>query len=203
MERVGHTLAGRYRLLQELGSGGMGTVYLAEHVHLGRRTAVKLMHKELCCQPDAEQRFRREANLAARISHPSIAQVYDFDCTPEGEFLLAMEFVEGETVAERLKREGPFPLPLALHVLETVAEGLDTAHQIGILHRDLKPENIMLAPGGAKLLDFGVARSFQTTSSITSAGFAVGTPAYMSPEQLLGESLDHASDIYFLLSTGT
>jgi len=198
MERVGHTLAGRYRLLQELGSGGMGTVYLAEHVHLGRRTAVKLMHKELCCQPDAEQRFRREANLAARISHPSIAQVYDFDCTPEGEFLLAMEFVEGETVAERLRREGPFALPLALQVLETVAEGLDTAHQIGILHRDLKPENIMLAPGGAKLLDFGVARSFQTTSSITSAGFAVGTPAYMSPEQLLGESLDHASDIYSL-----
>jgi tetratricopeptide (TPR) repeat protein len=198
-DRSGEVLAGRYRLLRELGSGGMGTVYLAEHVHLGRRTAVKLLHRELCCEPDAEARFRREALLAARIAHGGVAQVYDFDCTPEGEFLLAMEFVEGETVAERVRRHGAFPIPLALEVLSRVADGLDAAHGMGILHRDLKPENVMLAPGGlVKLLDFGVARSFESTSSVTSEGFAVGTPAYMSPEQLVGEALTAASDIYAL-----
>jgi tetratricopeptide (TPR) repeat protein len=198
-DRIGHVLVSRYRLVRELGSGGMGTVYLAEHVHLGRPTAVKLMHKELTLEPDAEQRFRREALLAAKISHSSVAQVYDFDCTPYGEFLLAMEYVEGETVAQRLKTSGPFPLALALQVLKEVAEGLDLAHGLGILHRDIKPENIMLAAGGVvKLLDFGVARAFETTSSITSAGFAVGTPAYMSPEQLMGESLGPASDLYAL-----
>ena len=199
MDRVGEVLVNRYKLVRQLGTGGMGTVYLAEHVHLGRPTAVKVMHKELCCEPDSEQRFRREALLAAKITHSSVAQVYDFDCTADGEFLLAMEYVEGETVAQRLKTSGRFPLALAMQVLKEVAEGLSTAHALGILHRDIKPENIMLAPGGVvKLLDFGVARSFETTSSITSAGFAVGTPAYMSPEQLFGETLTLASDVYAL-----
>ncbi|MBI4541442.1 MAG: protein kinase [Gemmatimonadetes bacterium] len=199
MDRSGETLVGRYRLLRQLGSGGMGTVYLGEHVHLGRPTAVKLLHKELCCVPDAEDRFRREALLAAKINHAAVAQVYDFDHTPDGEFLLAMEYVEGETVAQRLKREGRFELGLAALVLLAAAEGLDRAHSLGILHRDIKPENLILAPGGAvKLLDFGVARPLDPSASITSSGFAVGTPAYMSPEQLVGEPVGPASDLYAL-----
>jgi hypothetical protein len=177
----------------------MGSVYLAEHVHLGRPTAIKVLRRELGTDPDAEARFRREALLAARIDHASVAQVYDFDRTPEGEFFLAMEFIDGETVAARLRREGPFPLRLTMRVVLAVAGGLDRAHSLGIVHRDIKPENIMLArEGQVKLLDFGVARPMDSTSGITSSGFAVGTPAYMSPEQLVGEAVGPASDVYSL-----
>ena len=199
IDRVGQTLAGRYRLLRLLGAGGMGTVYLAEHVHLGRHTAIKLLHAEFGLNADAESRFRREALLAAKISHPSVAQIYDFDRTADGEFLIAMEYVEGETVAQRLRSAGPFRIEEALRVLDGVAEGLDRAHALGILHRDLKPENLMLTASGAvKLLDFGIARDIDTTSGVTSSGIAVGTPGYMSPEQLVGEPLGPASDIYAL-----
>src|SRR5437867_2952877 len=199
MDRVGQTLAGRYRLLRLLGAGGMGTVYLAEHVHLGRQTAIKLLHAEVGQNVDAENRFRREALLAAKISHPCVAQIYDFDRTADGEFLIAMEFVEGETVAQRLRSAGPFRIDEALRVLDGVADGLDRAHSLGILHRDPKPENLMLTASGAvKLLDFGIARDIDTTSGVTSSGVAIGTPGYMSPEQLVGESLGPASDLYAL-----
>ena len=198
-DRTGQILAGRYRILRELGSGGMGTVYLAEHVYLGRATALKLLRPELARVLDAEARFRREALLAARINHPAVAQVYDFDCTADGEFLLAMEYVEGETVGHRLRRDGPFPIGYGLQVLQILAEGLDRAHSLGVLHRDIKPENVMLpAGGGAKLLDFGVARPMDTSSGATSPGFVLGTPAYMSPEQLAGDVLGIASDLYAL-----
>jgi hypothetical protein len=199
MDRVGQILAGRFRLTRLLGSGGMGSVYLAEHVHLGRPTAVKVLRREIGLDPDAEARFRREALLAAKINHPSVAQVYDFDRTPDGEFFLAMEFIDGETTATRLRRDGAFPLSLVVRVLRGVAGGLDRAHSLKILHRDLKPENIMLTrEGQVKLLDFGVARPLESTSGVTSSGFAVGTPAYMSPEQLTGDSLGPPSDIYSL-----
>ncbi len=158
-EEAGQVLGGRYRVLRELGTGGMGTVYLAEHVHLGRLTAVKVLCPPRCGDdPSAEERFRREALLVARVHHPSVAQVYDFDRAPDGQFLLAMEYVEGETVAQRLERGGPFPLPEAIRVLRIVADALSHVHWMGILHRDLKPQNIMLGPGDiVKLLDFGVA----------------------------------------------
>ncbi len=199
MELVGQVLNGRYRVLEELGTGGMGTVYLAEHIHLGRRTALKVVRGELSSDALAEERFRREAMLAAKIDRPTVAHVYDFDRTPAGQFLLAMEYVEGETVATRLEREGPFSFPQALHVLLAVADGLDRAHQLGIVHRDLKPENIMLAAQGVvKLLDFGVARDLESSSGSTSAGYVVGTPTYMSPEQLVGEPVGPPSDIYSL-----
>jgi hypothetical protein len=198
-ERVGQILAGRYRIIKALGSGGMGTVFLAEHVHLGRLTAVKLLRRDLGLDPDAEARFRREALLAARITHANVAQIYDFDRTAEGEFLIAMEYVEGETVGQRLHRSGPFDLPHTVEVLKGVASGLDRAHSLGIVHRDLKPENAMLAKDGSvKLLDFGVARSLEPVAEITSSGVVVGTPAYMSPEQLTGEAVGPATDIYSL-----
>jgi len=199
MGLVGEILNGRYRVIRELGTGGMGTVYLAEHVHLGRPTALKVVRSELSRDALAEERFQREAMLAAKIDRPSVARVYDFDRTPSGQFLLAMEYVEGETVATRLDREGPFPLPLAIHILLEVADGLDRAHQLGIIHRDLKPENVILAAQGVvKLLDFGVARDLGNSSGSTSAGLVVGTPTYMSPEQLMGEPVGPPSDIYSL-----
>jgi len=197
-DRVGELLAGRYRVLRRLGTGGMGTVYLAEHVHLGRLTAIKLLCPPLCAHnPGAEQRFRQEALLVAKVRHPSVAQVYDFDRLPDGQFLLAMEYVPGGTVAQHLKRGGPFPLPEAIRVLRVVADGLNHVHWIGILHGDLKPQNIMLgAAGDVKLLDFGVAH--EMAQLVPANAFQPGTLAYMSPDQLLGDALGPASDIYAL-----
>ncbi len=199
MDLVGTVICNRYKILQRIGAGGMGTVYLAEHSYLGRTTALKILRRELGVQPHAEERFRREAMLAARIDHPAVAQIYDFDRTGDGEFVLAMEYVEGETVGTRLRRDGRFPIRLCVKVLQDVAGGLDRAHAFKILHRDLKPENIMLAKHGmVKLLDFGVARDIEAATSITSSGFAVGTPAYMSPEQLTADVLGPPTDIYSL-----
>ena len=197
-DRVGELLAGRYRVLRRLGAGGMGTVYLAEHVHLGRLTAVKVLCPPLCADdPSAELRFRQEALLVAKVRHPSVAQVYDFDRLPDGQYLLAMEYVAGETVAQRLERSGPFPVPEAIRVLRTVADALNHVHWIGILHGDLKPQNIMLGAGGdVKLLDFGVAHDL--AQLVAGDTFRPGTLAYMSPDQLLGDALGPASDIYAL-----
>src|SRR2546430_7785160 len=151
---VGEVLGGRYRVLRRLGTGGMGTVYLAEQVLLGRLCAVKVLCPPLCDDdPSVEQRFRQEALLVASVRHPGIAQVYDFDRGPDGRFLLAMEYVEGETVAQRLRRDGPFALPEAIGVLRIVGDALNHVHWMGILHRDFKPQNIMLGSGGVvKLL---------------------------------------------------
>src|SRR2546430_9047584 len=122
---IGEVLGGRYRVLRRLGTGGMGTVYLAEHVLLGRLCAVKVLCPPLCDDdPSVEQRFRQEALLVASVRHPGIAQVYDFDRGPDGRFLLAMEYVEGETVAQRLRRDGPFALPEAIGVLRIVGDAL-------------------------------------------------------------------------------
>lgn len=197
-DRVGEVLAGRYRVLRRLGTGGMGTVYLAEHVHLGRLTAVKLLCPPLCAEdPGAEQRFRQEALLVAKVRHPSVAEVYDLDRLPDGRYLLAMEYVAGETVAQHLERGGPFSIPEAIRVLRIVADALNHVHWIGILHGDLKPQNIMLGAGGdVKLLDFGVAHEMAQLAAPTA--FRSGTLAYMSPDQLLGDALGPASDIYAL-----
>jgi len=197
-DRVGELLAGRYRVLRRLRAGGLGTAYLAEHVHLGRLTAVEVLGPLLCGDdPSAEQRFRRAALLVASARHPSVAQVYDVDRLPDGQLLLAMEYVEGETVAQRLERGGRFPLPEALRVLRIVADALNHVHWIGILHRDLKPQNIVLGPGGdVKLLDVGVAH--ELAPLLAAGGFQPGTLAYLSPDQLLGDAIGPASDIYAL-----
>jgi hypothetical protein len=177
----------------------MGSVFLAEHIHLQRRTAVKLLHTALSKDPTSEERFRREATVAASIDHSAVAHIYDFDVSEAGEFFLAMEFVEGETLARRLKQDGRFPIALAVKVLVDVGRGIDCAHRLGMLHRDIKPENVMLTASGAvKLLDFGIARPVHPTSPVTSSGVAVGTPAYMSPEQLVADTLTPATDIYSL-----
>ncbi len=198
-DRTGEVIGGRYRLLRLLGTGGMGTVYLAEHMRMSRSTALKLLLPALCTDEYCAERFRREASLASRINHPSVAQVYDFDVTPDGGFFLAMEYVDGESLAQRLHRSGPLGLNEARRILDAVAAGLDVAHALKIVHRDIKPGNLMLSAAGAvKILDFGVARLLDIGAALSRPGLLLGTPLYMSPEQLLGHDVGPAADIYAL-----
>jgi serine/threonine-protein kinase len=189
---------GRYRILEQLGEGGMGVVYLAEHELLGRLTALKVLHQDLYSRdPFAVEQFRRGALLAARINHPGVAQIFDFEHTADGTSYLAMEYVPGETLGARLRHDCTLPTGEAVRLLGAVADGVDHAHSLGILHRDLKPENVMLTrDGSVKLLDFGIA--LETTQPGSDDRHAWGTPGYMSPEQLLGERLGPASDIHAL-----
>jgi len=218
---LGRVIAERYRVIALVGSGGMGEVYRAEHVGLKRPTALKFMRPALGGEPAALARFRREAEQASRISHPNVGAIYDFGETSDGLVFLAMEFIEGESLAERIKRVGRLTPAEAAHVLAGAAAGLAAAHRRGILHRDLKPANIMLARdaephvgtvagdvGTVKLVDFGIARSLMgevrpqegatLAPALTGTGMVLGTPAYASPEQLAGEPLDARSDIYSL-----
>jgi serine/threonine protein kinase len=201
---IGHVLADRYLVQQLLGDGGMGQVYLAEQVRIRRKVAVKVMRAELADDPLAVSRFRREAENASQISHPNVAQVYDFGETDTGIIYLAMEFVDGETLTAILNRERRLHAVRTTDLVRQTAEALSAAHALGIVHRDLKPENIMVGSSRAgtdmvKLVDFGIARVMSRgTQRITSTGMVVGTPDFMSPEQLIGEALDARSDIYSL-----
>ncbi len=201
---VGTVLADRYLVQQRLGEGGMGEVYLAEHVRIKRKVAVKLMRSWMAHDPIAVSRFHREAENASQISHPNVAQVYDFGETSDGTIYLAMEYVPGEPLSDILDRDGRLHTVRAAELVRQTAAALVAAHGMGILHRDLKPDNIMVARTRAgtdvvKLVDFGIARVMNSGSQqFTSTGMILGTPDYMSPEQLTGDALDERSDIYAL-----
>jgi eukaryotic-like serine/threonine-protein kinase len=203
---VGQVIADRYHVVKKLGEGGMGQVYLAEHVKMGRRSAIKVMNPSMAHDSDAVARFNREAANASRITHPHVCAVYDFGETPDGLIYLAMEFVEGEPLTELLEREGALPLARAAHIFQQTADALQAAHDLGIVHRDLKPDNIMLAKtkGGAdvvKVVDFGIAKAVggdEAGQKVTKTGLVVGTPEFMSPEQLSGDKVDGRSDLYAL-----
>lgn len=201
---IGTVLADRYLVHERLGEGGMGEVYLAEHIRIKRKVAVKLMRAWMVGDPVAVSRFHREAENASQISHPNVAQVYDFGETADGMIYLAMEFVPGEPLSAILAREGRLNAVRAAEIVRQTADALVAAHGMGILHRDLKPDNIMIARSRAgtdivKLVDFGIARVMNRgTQQFTSTGMIVGTPDYMSPEQLAGEALDERSDLYAL-----
>ena len=201
----GTLLAGKYALLGELGRGGMGEVYLAEDTTLDRKVAVKFLPEEMYQDPTARSRFIREAKAAAALDHPYICSIHEVGET-ENRLFFAMEYVEGKTLRERIS-EGPLPLKQALQITSEIAEALQVAHDKGMIHRDIKPANIMLMEKGhAKVMDFGLAKHVpiadgEKTSAdgpvtITSEGPSPGTPAYMSPEQLQGKSLDQRSDIF-------
>ena len=187
---------GRYRITGVLGEGGMGVVYAAHDERLDRAVAIKTLRGDT---PDASarERLQREARAAARVNHPSICQLYELG--EEGdELFLAMELLEGESLAQRLSR-GPLPPGDALPIALAVLAGLDALHRNGIIHRDLKPSNIFLTAHGAKLLDFGVAaRSApdRTSTKLTMPGTLIGTPLYCAPEQLRGEPLDPRTDLF-------
>ena len=202
---IGQVIAERYRILEKLGEGGMGRVYLAEHIHMGRRCAVKVMSPALLHDPDSISRFAREAANASRINHPNVAGIYDFGETAERIVYLAMELVEGGSLAQILESERGLPPWRAVNIGQQVADALTAAHEFGIVHRDLKPDNIMLARSSrtgndlVKVVDFGIAKARKGgKQTVTRTGFVVGTPAYMSPEQILGDDLDGRSDIYSL-----
>jgi len=202
---VGQVVADRYHVIKKLGEGGMGQVYLAEHVKMGRRSAIKVMNPSMVHDPDAVARFNREASNASRITHPNVCAIYDFGETPEGLIYLAMEFIEGEPLTDLLERDGALPVPRAVGIFTQVADALQAAHDLGIVHRDLKPDNIMLAQKkGAdqvKVVDFGIAKAVggdESGQKVTKTGLVVGTPEFMSPEQLSGDKLDGRSDLYSL-----
>ena len=201
---IGQLIGERYQVERRLGEGGMGEVYLARHLLMGRLCALKVMSQSLSRDPDAVSRFNREATNASRISHPNVCAVYDFGLTPDGLVYLAMEYVEGRALSEVLDQEGPLPVQRAATLVVQCAHGLQVAHDLGIVHRDLKPDNIMVTPAKereiAKLVDFGIAKAVESGPGqrVTKTGFVVGTPEYMAPEQLAGDPLDGRSDQYAL-----
>jgi serine/threonine-protein kinase len=190
--------------MKKLGEGGMGQVYLAEHVKMGRKSALKVMHPGMKADVDAISRFNREAANASRIAHPNVAAVYDFGETPDGIIFLAMEFIDGPPLTSIIEQQGALPPKRAADIIRQTADALALAHDMGIVHRDLKPDNIMIAKtrdGGdlVKVVDFGIAKAAgNEAQKVTKTGLVVGTPEYMSPEQLAGDKLDGRSDIYSL-----
>jgi predicted Ser/Thr protein kinase len=190
------TVIGSYKVLDEIGRGGMGVVYRAEDTRLGRLVALKALPAALAMQPELRQRLRREARAAATISHPAVAVVYALEEVGDHLFI-ASEYVRGETLREQIER-GPIDPERARSIAVEIASALIAAHDAGVIHRDLKPENVLIKPDGAvKVVDFGIAQiGGPETTRLTRAGAMLGTPAYMAPEQLLGESVDARADIY-------
>jgi len=201
---LGSVIADRYHILKKLGEGGMGTVYLAEHVKMGRKSALKVMNPGMNTDPDAIARFNREASNASRLSHPNICGIYDFGETADGIIYLAMEFIEGSSLTSLIEKAGQLPPSRAASIIHQTADALQVAHDAGIVHRDLKPDNIMVARNRdgtdlVKVVDFGIAKaSSSDAQKVTKTGMVVGTPEYMSPEQLAGDKLDGRSDLYSL-----
>jgi serine/threonine-protein kinase len=201
---IGSIVADRYHVLRKLGEGGMGQVYLVEHVKMGRKSALKVMNPAMVKDADAISRFNREAANASRINHLHVADVYDFGETADGIIYLAMEFVDGPPLTKLIQDEGPLPPVRAATIIRQAADALAVAHDMGIVHRDLKPDNIMIAKSRdgndvVKVVDFGIAKAADNAAQkVTKTGLVVGTPEYMSPEQLAGDKLDGRSDIYAL-----
>jgi serine/threonine protein kinase len=202
---IGQVIDGRYRIVGLLGQGGMGAVYRAEHVGMGKMLAVKLLHPHVSTRRDAGARFQREAFASGRIDHPNCVAVSDFGVREDGSFYLVMELLQGESLREMIDRERRLPWPRALHIARHVLRGLAHAHAQGIIHRDIKPENIFVVrrdddPDFAKVLDFGIAKLIAggEGNNVTREGLVVGTPTYLSPEQAFGGELGAASDLYSL-----
>jgi serine/threonine protein kinase len=205
-ELIGMVIDGRYRLEGTLGRGGMGLVYRAAHVGLRRQVAVKILHPSLAASPDVRNRFEREALAVGKIDHPNCVAVYDSGRLPDGSLYLAMELLDGKSLADVLEQDGQLAPGRALHILAGILRGLAHIHAAGLIHRDIKPENIFLIRQGddldfAKILDFGIAKAMSGVDlddgvKLTQAGMAFGTPIYMAPEQALGNPMDGRADLY-------
>ncbi len=191
-------LAERYPIERQLGRGGMATVYLARDVKHYRQVALKVLHPELAAGLGAE-RFLREIRIEAGLQHPNILPLHDSG-EVGGYLYYVMPYVSGESLRGRIARHGPLPVPEALRIAEEVADALGHAHERGVVHRDIKPENILLSGGHALVADFGIAKAVEAAGDarLTETGWGMGTPAYMSPEQILGEAVDGRSDLYAL-----
>jgi serine/threonine protein kinase len=198
---IGRIIEGKYRLDSLVGEGGMGAVYKAHRLLIGDDVAIKILHPEHMAESQANERFRREAQAAARLKHPNAVSIYDFGVTSDGLVYLVSEFVEGQNLREIIKQQGPLTASVAAEINNQVCSALAEAHRQQIVHRDLKPDNIIVNPTvrglSVKVLDFGIAKLRDVTvGNLTQTGSVMGTPRYMSPEQCLGEDLDSRSDIY-------
>jgi serine/threonine protein kinase/ketosteroid isomerase-like protein len=199
-------IADKYRLDKLLGRGGMGAVYSGTHVDLDRPVAIKLLLPDFTADPEALERFRREARAAARLNHPNVADTYDYGSLPEGGAYIVMELIDGQTLRERMDEAGQLPFDEAIQIARQVTSGVEAAHRSDITHRDLKPSNIILTRDHdgrmlAKVVDFSVAKLKEGTTSgtaLTATGSLIGTPRYMAPEQCADNKTDARSDIYSL-----
>ena len=203
---VGFTLIDKYKVLRPIGRGGMGEVYEAQHVELGKRVAVKVMLGKYAEDSEAIARFKREALAASRIGNPHIIDVSDIGTTHDGRSFVVMEFLDGQPLSNVIERGGPMPAWRAIDVMRQVLRAVHVAHQKGIIHRDLKPDNIFLVTQDqqqdfVKLLDFGISKIVDldaevAATKLTTTGVVMGTPLYMAPEQAMGNPTDHHADIY-------
>jgi serine/threonine-protein kinase len=190
-------MSGKYRLVRFLGEGGMGTVWLAHNEALGSAVALKVLRDDVDV-PDQDARFEREARAAAFIEHPAIVRVLDFGRAENNRPFIVMQYLEGESLLALLQRLGPLPPAEAVRLLLPIVDALSHAHEKGVVHRDLKPGNIFLCDdGSAKVLDFGMSK-LTTAESLTQAGYTLGTPEYMAPEQCIGGNVEPRTDIYAL-----
>ena len=207
---VGSLVSGRYRVRRLRGEGGMGRVYEAEHIEIGKRVALKILHPGYSQTPDLVERLRREARAASRIGHPNVVDVTDSGTTDDGAFFFVMEYLEGRELGEIIFEEKGLDLRRALGITAQICRALQAAHKAGVIHRDLKPENVLLVERDGqkdfvKVLDFGIAKNLTDQDDepngnprrkLTNPGVAMGTPEYMAPEQAAGRPADVRSDVY-------
>ncbi len=203
LPQIGMVIDKKYRLLNKLGEGGMGSVFRARRLFINDFVAVKFMRPEVVASEDLRQRFYHEAKVAARMKHPNVVAVYDFGETMEGLAYLVMEFLEGQSLGELLQKQGPRELEQVLDLGIQICEALNCMLEHNVIHRDLKPDNIMLVPDGqggwaVKVVDFGVAKILEDDYQLTRVQARIGSPVYSSPEQYLGKHVDHRTDLYGL-----
>jgi tRNA A-37 threonylcarbamoyl transferase component Bud32 len=208
VRQPGSVFDGKYEIVQRLGGGGMGEVYLVRHLHLQELRVVKILRQDLAADPSAQKRFVREARLATQVKHPNLAILYDFASLPDGSFYMVWEHIEGQDVGDRIRTRGPFPVPLALQLGMQALRGLEAVHGAGVIHRDLSPDNLMITEdrrgqSQIKIIDLGLAKALEPDANfeITQVGMFMGKLRYCSPEQagaVSGGAVDHRSDLYSL-----
>jgi len=194
---TGSTFAGRYQIIEEIGKGGMGKVYKTHDTEIREKVALKLIKPEISAEKKTIERFQNELKFARKVSHKNVCRMYDLN-REKGSYYITMEYVSGEDLKSFIKRSGQLAIGTTIRIAKQVCEGLAEAHRLGVVHRDLKPSNVMIdEEGNARIMDFGIARSLKT-KGITGSGVMIGTPEYMSPEQVEGKEVDQRSDIYSL-----
>jgi serine/threonine protein kinase len=200
---IGKMIEGKYQIESIIGEGGMAVVYRANHVQMERTVVIKVMQGWLLSNKTSVERFERECKLTAKLNHPNIVIVYDVGTINDVQPYLVMEYIKGEPLSEKLRRNGPMPIKTVGNIIVQICRGLQEAHSVGIIHRDLKPENILLQeksdrPDWVKIVDFGISHLAMGSKRLTRTGKMIGTPEYIAPEQLRDRAIDVRTDMYSL-----